>query len=152
VRLIFGLGAMLVFFAAFLRTWATAYLRTEVVHDTDQHSHSLVADGPYRQVRNPWYLANLPMAVGIGVLASCLGWLFMVAAIWLFVYRLILREEDGLLRNQGEYYAEYLKAVPRLWPSFTPRVPPAGRTPRWGQSIAGEMLSGCLVQPSFALQ
>jgi protein-S-isoprenylcysteine O-methyltransferase Ste14 len=139
LRLIFGLGAVLVFLAASLRTWATAYLRTEVVHDASQHSEGLVADGPYRYVRNPLYLANLPLAAGIGVMASRLGWLFVVAAMWLFVYRLILREEDGLLHGHGESYRAYLEVVPRLWPSVAPRVASRGRQPRWGQSIAAEM-------------
>jgi protein-S-isoprenylcysteine O-methyltransferase Ste14 len=139
LRLIFGAGAIVVFLAALLRTWATAYLRTEIVHDASQHSESLVADGPFRYVRNPLYLANVPMAAGIGVLASRLGWVFMVAAMWLFVYRLILREEDGLLRTQGDSYQAYLKAVPRFCPSFTPRVPSGGGKPRWGQAIAAEM-------------
>jgi protein-S-isoprenylcysteine O-methyltransferase Ste14 len=140
LRLIFGAGAMLVFAAAVLRTWATAYLRTEVVHDMSQHSEALVADGPYRYVRNPLYLANLPLAAGIGVMASRLGWLFMVCGMGLFCYRLILREEDGLLHTQGQSYKSYLKAVPRLWPSLTPRLPSGGRTPHWGQAIGGETL------------
>ncbi len=72
-------------------------------------------------------------------MASRLGWLFMVVAMWLFVYRLILREEDSLRRNQGESYRAYLNPVPRLWPAFAPRVPNAGVQPRWGQSIASEM-------------
>ena len=62
-QFVFGGGALLVFVAAFLRTWATAYLRTEVVHDAAQHSEALVADGPYRHVRNPLYLANLPLII-----------------------------------------------------------------------------------------
>lgn len=139
LRLILGAGAILVFLAAALRTWATAYLRTAVVHDARQHSEALVADGPYRYVRNPLYLANLPLAAGIGVMASRVGWFFLVVAMWLFVHRLILREEDGLLQSQGESYAAYLKAVPRLWPALAPRVPSAGGQARWGQSIAGEM-------------
>jgi protein-S-isoprenylcysteine O-methyltransferase Ste14 len=63
----------------------------------------------------------------------------MVVAMWLFMYRLILREEDGLLRTQGESYAAYLRAVPRFWPSLTPRVPSGGGQARWGQAIAAEM-------------
>jgi protein-S-isoprenylcysteine O-methyltransferase Ste14 len=139
LRLIFGAGAILVFLAALLRTWATAYLRTEVVHDMSQHSEALVADGPYRYVRNPLYLANVPMAAGVGVMASRAGWFFMVIAMWIFVYRLILREEDGLQKMQGKSYSAYLKAVPRFWPSFTPRVPSGGGEARWGQAIAAEM-------------
>ena len=139
LRLMFAGGAALVFLAAWLRTWATAYLRTSVVHDMKQHSEALVADGPYRYVRNPLYLANLPLAAGVGLMASRLGWLFMVAAMWLFVYRLILREEDGLLASQGDSYRAYVAAVPRLWPSLTPRVASGGGAPRWGQAVAGEI-------------
>ena len=62
----FASGAALVFVAALLRTWATAYLRTEIVHDAPQHAEALVADGPYRYVRNPLYLANLPLIAGVG--------------------------------------------------------------------------------------
>ena len=138
-RLIFGGGAVLVFISALIRTWATAYLRTEVVHDMAQHSEGLVADGPYRYVRNPLYLANVPLAAGIGTMASPAGWLFMVLGMWFFMYRLIFREEDGLLHTQGESYRAYLKAVPRFWPAFTPRVPSGGGEPRWGQAVAGEM-------------
>ncbi len=140
LRIIFGAGALLVFLAAALRTWATAYLRTEIVHDMSQHSAAIVADGPYRYVRNPLYLANLPMMAGMGTMASRLGWLFMVAAMWLFVYRLILREEDGLRREQGASYLGYLNAVPRFWPSLTARVPSSGAKPQWGQAFAGESL------------
>ena len=138
-RLIFGAGAMLVFLSALIRTWATAYLRTEVVHDMAQHSEGLVADGPYRYVRNPLYLANLPLAAGIGTMASRAGWVFMVLGMWFFMYRLIFLEEDGLLRTQGESYRAYLKVVPRFWPALTPRVPSGGGQPRWGQAFAGEM-------------
>src|SRR6202171_212509 len=140
LRLIFASGALLIFLSALLRTWATAYLRTEVVHDVSQHSEALVAAGPYRYVRNPLYLANLPMMAGIGVMASPLGWLSIVVSMWVFVFRLIFREEDGLRQTQGESYRAYLKAVPRLWPSLTPRIPSGGGQPRWGQAIAGEMI------------
>jgi len=136
-----------------LRTWATAYLRAEIVHDPNQHSEALVADGPYRHVRNPLYLANLPMVAGIGVLASRLGWVVLVVGIYCFVYRLILREEKGLLDTQGESYRKYLKAVPRFWPSLTPRVPAGLGRPRWDQAIAAELffwLLGAAVL-SFAL-
>ena len=57
-RIVIVAGALLVFLGAGLRTWGAAYLRTEVVHDTAQHSQALVADGPFRYTRNPLYLAN----------------------------------------------------------------------------------------------
>ena len=137
-RVTIAIGALLVLATAILRTWASAYLRTEVVHDTSQHSEALVADGPFRFTRNPLYLANVPMAAGIGLLSSRLGWVFLVAASWLFVYRLIFREEEALRQSQGESYHAYCRAVPRFWPALTPRVASGHREPRWGQAFAGE--------------
>src|SRR5512133_2706892 len=137
-RIVIVAGALLVFLAAGLRTWGAAYLRTEIVHDTAQHSDALVADGPFRYTGNPLYLANLHMAAGIGVLASTCGFIFLVLANWIFVYRLILREEKALRQSQGESYRAYCETVPRFWPSLRPRVPPGNRPPQWGQAFGGE--------------
>jgi len=137
-RIVIATGALFVFLSAALRTWGTAYLRTEVVHDHAQHSEALVADGPFRYTRNPLYLANLPMATGVGVLASRSGFVFLLLANWIFVYRLIFREEESLLKTQGESYRVYCRAVPRFWPALRPRVPSGNLQPAWGQAFAGE--------------
>jgi protein-S-isoprenylcysteine O-methyltransferase Ste14 len=131
-------GALLVFGAALLRTWGATYLKSDIVHDTQQHSDALLADGPFRYTRNPLYFANLPMAAGIGLLASTWGFVFLVLANWSFVYRLIFREESALRETQGASYQKYLETVPRFWPSLTPRVPSGGATPRWPQAFFGE--------------
>jgi len=137
-RIVIATGALFVFLSAALRTWGTAYLRTEVVHDTAQHSEALVADGPFRYVRNPLYLGNLPMAAGIGVLASRSGFIFLLLANWIFVYRLIFREEEALRQTQRDSYHAYCRAVPRFWPALRPRVPSGNLQPDWGQAFAGE--------------
>jgi hypothetical protein len=64
--------------------------------------------------------------------------LFLIAANWFFVYRLIFREEEALRKDQGDSYLAYCRAVPRLWPSLTPRVPSSHRQPHWTQAFAGE--------------
>ena len=137
-RIVIVIGALLVFLSAALRTWGAAYLRTVVVHDTAQHSEALVADGPFRYTRNPLYLGNLPMAAGIGVLASVSGFVFLLLANWVFVYRLIFREEEALRQTQGESYRAYCEAVPRFWPSLRPRVPAGNYRPQWAQALGGE--------------
>src|SRR5436190_13543531 len=137
-RIVITIGAFLVFLSAALRTWGASYLRTEVVHDSAQHSEALIADGPFRYTRNPLYLANLPMAAGIGVLASRSGFIFLVLANWIFVYRLISREEESLLKTQAESYRAYCQAVPRFWPALTPRVAAGNRRPHWPQAFGGE--------------
>src|SRR5271163_3830190 len=135
IQLVFGFGALIVAIGAAIRTWAAAYIHSDVVHDMELHSERLVADGPYRYVRNPLYLGVLLLSAGMGLLASRLGWFVLLAANTLFYMRLALREEGALTATQGESYLAYKKAVPRIVPSLTPRLPSAGRTPHWGQAF-----------------
>jgi hypothetical protein len=121
-----------------MRTWGSAYLRAEVVHDSALRTEKLVADGPFRYVRNPLYFGNLLLAAGVGLQACRTGWFVLVIGQMLFLRRLIAREETVLREAQGEAYRAYLAAVPRLWPSLRPRVPAGGTQPRWLQGFLGE--------------
>jgi protein-S-isoprenylcysteine O-methyltransferase Ste14 len=138
IRAILGMGVLIVTLAALVRSWAEAYLHSSVVHDRQLHSERLVANGPYRWVRNPLYLGNILLAFGLGPMASRTGFLVLVVATVPFVYRLILREEAGLLESQGDGYRRYFETVPRLWPSWRPRVPAGGGRPNWVDGFAGE--------------
>ena len=139
VQVILALGAVLAVLAALVRTWATAYLKSEVVYDWKLHSEGLVADGPYRYVRNPLYLGGVLFDIGFAMTASRLGFVVIVGALTLFYYRLIAREESLLSEAQGESYRQFLKAVPRLAPSMSPRVAAGGLIPRWRQAVFGEI-------------
>ena len=138
LRAIFLVASLPAVAGAALRSWASAYLRSEIVHDTAMHAESLVADGPFRHVRNPLYLGNLLLALGMGFLASRLGAVVLNVGQTLFLLRLIGREEALLAASGGQRFEAYRAAVPRLVPSLTPRVPRGGVEPRWAQGIAGE--------------
>jgi len=126
-RLLFAFAAVLLIVAALFRTWASSYLRAGVVYATEVKTDSLVADGPYRLVRNPLYFANVLMVIAMGAMMSRSGFLVAVVAMLVFCYRLILREEAELQAHQGEQYKGYRKAVPRLCPALRPRIASAGR-------------------------
>ena len=138
LRLIYGAGAAVCVAAAALRTWAAAYLKSEVVQDHALHSEALVADGPYRYMRNPLYLGGVMLAAGLGLLASRTGWFVMTLGLLFFYYRLIGREEAALIDSQGEGFRAFRAAVPRFWPALRPCVPSSGMKPRWGQAWLGE--------------
>jgi hypothetical protein len=137
-RAVFTISALLVAASAWVRTWGGAYLRSEVVHDTAVHSERLVADGPYRYVRNPLYFGSMLLATGMAFMASRAGAVILIVGNLLIVLRLIGREEAALSAAQGENYGAYVKAVPRLWPAFRPRLPLGSLGPRWPQAILGE--------------
>jgi protein-S-isoprenylcysteine O-methyltransferase Ste14 len=140
IVLLFAVGTAITALAALIRTWAGAYLHSSVIHDGALHGESLVADGPYRHVRNPLYLGNIFLATGVGFLASRSGFVFIVLANLIIIYRLLLREEATLLASQGESYRRYCAAVPRLWPSLVPRVPASGAKPNWADGFTGELM------------
>src|ERR1700683_2522198 len=137
----FALGTLSVALGALIRSWAESYLHSSIVHDAELHGEQLVADGPYRHVRNPLYLGNLFLAIGVGLLASRSGFLVISIGMWLFVYRLILREETTLVQSQAEGYRRYLGAVPRLLPAVAPRIPASGAKPNWLDGLTGEFVT-----------
>jgi len=134
---LYGAGFVALLGAA-LRTWAAAYLHTEVVHDTEMHADRLVADGPYRHLRNPLYVGVLLAGLALAALASRTGALVLLVGMPWFTLRLIGREEAALDAAGGESYRAYRAAVPRLVPSLVPRLPPGGVRPWWGQALLGE--------------
>ena len=137
-RLLFASAAFLLVVAAFIRTWASSYLHARVVYAAEVKTESLVADGPYRRVRNPLYFANVLMVLGMGAMMSRAGFFVAVVAMLVFCYRLILREEAELQASQGEQYERYRNAVPRLWPSLRPRIASTGRQARWTAGFKAE--------------
>jgi protein-S-isoprenylcysteine O-methyltransferase Ste14 len=139
VRWLFVCAAVWLVAAALIRTWASSYLRATVVYAGDVKADSLVADGPYRRVRNPLYFANVLLAVGMGAMMSRVGCAVAVAAMLVFCYRLILREETDLKAAQGDRYDRYVEAVPRLWPSLLPRIASAGQRPNWAAGFKAEL-------------
>jgi protein-S-isoprenylcysteine O-methyltransferase Ste14 len=137
-RVMFACAALILVVAALIRTWASSYLHANVVYAAEVKTESLVADGPYRRVRNPLYFANVLMVIGMGSMMSRVGFLVAVVAMVVFCYRLILRVESELQATQGEIYARYRQAVPRLWPLLGPGIPAAGRESQWAGGFKAE--------------
>jgi len=137
-RLMLLFAVFLLVIAALLRTWASSYLNAKIVYASEVKTESLVADGPYRGVRNPLYFANILLAIGLGAMMSRIGFFLGIIAMLAFCYRLIFREESDLLRSQGEAYTRYQQAVPRLWPAWRPRTASAGRQARWMDGFKAE--------------
>jgi len=85
----------------------------------------LTIAGPYRFVRNPFYVANVLTDAGFCVIA----WNPWIPAIWfpLFygfvIHPRVKAEEAELLGIHGKAYQDYLDRVPRYIPSLIPKYP-----------------------------
>lgn len=78
---------------------------------------NIVAEGPYRHVRNPMITAVLAVVIGEACLFGSVGLLILSATFFAInhVY-FIAVEEPGLERRFGEGYREYKRSVPRWLP------------------------------------
>lgn len=77
----------------------------------------LVAQGPYRYVRNPMYMgAGLALAGAALFYASL--WILAYGAVFLLAMHLfvVLYEEPTLRRAFGQEYVEYCRRTRRWWP------------------------------------
>ena len=103
---IFGLGLL-------GRVWAQQHLHFRLREVDNAFTHT----GPYRWVRNPIYISNTLLCVGLTVLSQVL-WMVPVTIAWcLIVYTIVIREEEErLLELYGKPYAGYLRETSRWLP------------------------------------
>lgn len=83
----------------------------------------LVISGPFAHVRNPLYVGNILIYLGIGTMSMALfPYLQIMAVIFFyFQYYLIVKEEESFLITKfKDDYQDYLKNVPRFGWRFTP--------------------------------
>jgi len=99
----------------------------------------VMADGPYRYMRNPLYLGGWCMMAAMSFVMPATGALFAMPLLTLFLLRLILGEEAFLAGKLGEPYQDYLRSVPRLFPRMGAGLPPAGHKVHLLISIVSEL-------------
>lgn len=128
---VIGTATLLLVLAALVRTWAAAYLGSNVVQDRELHAERMVAGGPYRYVRNPLYLGTWLLTAALSILMPPGGALFAVAAVTLLIVVMVLAEERNLTANRGESYSAYRKQVPRFFPALSPKIPSDAQQPHW---------------------
>lgn len=133
------LGILCALAGAFLRTWASAYLDPSIVQAGTMHGDSVVAAGLYRYLRNPLYLGTYFHTFALALLMPPSGAIFSIVAIAFLQLRLIAAEESFLTAQLGAPYLAYCAKVPRLFPSFTPRVPASTAQPTWTKAFFSEI-------------
>lgn len=121
------------------RVTGAAYLGPSVVSNPDMLAGGVVANGPYRYVRNPLYLGVWFMIAGMALLMPPTGALFTLVLLAIFLMRLTLGEEAFLSASLGDPYRSYLRAVPRFLPRLRSNLPRSAAHPQWLRAIVAEL-------------
>jgi protein-S-isoprenylcysteine O-methyltransferase Ste14 len=107
-------GVSIFLLGLWLRIWAQQHLHYRLAV-----RKNLTTEGPYCFVRNPVYLGNTLICVGL-VVTSELLWLVPIILIYSFgIYSLVVSyEERHLLEKYGESFQRYMSEVPRWFPKI----------------------------------
>ncbi len=108
--LLIGLGLTIA--GLFLRTWACGHLEKE---------RKLITAGPYRFTRNPLYLGNLLIGIGIVIGAQSLWILALAVVLFLVIYPVVIHTEKQKMKQLfPEAYTAYREKVPLFFPTLRP--------------------------------
>jgi protein-S-isoprenylcysteine O-methyltransferase Ste14 len=81
------------------------------------YAEDLVTDGIYAHVRNPMYVGNLLIVVGVAIAANSWPTLWLGVPLSVFMYICIVAaEEEYLLGRFGDAFRAYCRDVPRWLP------------------------------------
>jgi protein-S-isoprenylcysteine O-methyltransferase Ste14 len=131
-------AALFALTSVLFRVCGTAYLGPATVSGRRMVGGKVIADGPYRFVRNPLYIGVWCMVAALAFLMPVTGAIFAVVLVTIFLIRLTLGEESFLRAQLGEPYLAYLRAVPRFIPRLRGALAPAGEKPHWLRAFLAE--------------
>ena len=124
----FAAGLLLCVLGQALRAWVIG----QVPDGTSGQNERLIAtqlntSGPYAYTRNPLYLGNFGITLGLCVAAHQPILLALVALLFALQYRAIIAAEEAFLRGQfGAAFDDFCARVPRFWPQLRPaQISPA---------------------------
>ena len=123
------------------------------------YASRLVVGGVYALTRNPMYLGNMLIAVGMTMVSGAPSVYLIVLPFFLLVYQAIIAAEEAYLRGRfGSDYEAYCASVPRVIPSWR-RIGSslAGRPHDWRRAFRRDLstmaglLTGLLLLPVWRM-
>jgi protein-S-isoprenylcysteine O-methyltransferase Ste14 len=119
---------------------------------TEIEAESLCLSGPFAYVRNPLYIGNF--IIGVGVALAFNEWYGYLAFALEFglMYSVIIPYEERFLRGKfGPAYENYRKATRRFIPRWKAYPDCTETRPNFGKAAWGERIHGLVLAAAFAL-
>jgi protein-S-isoprenylcysteine O-methyltransferase Ste14 len=87
--------------------------------DGHVYAEELVTQGIFNHCRNPLYVGNILMLVGVGILSNSLLYILILIPLFLLIYHAIVLAEENFLRKKfGSSFENYCKRVNRWIPNL----------------------------------
>lgn len=104
------------------------------------YAEDLVTDGLFAHTRNPLYVGNVLILIGLGIMSNTLWFNIILSPLFLIFYQAIIRAEENFLRNKfGKAFDQYCADTNR----WLPKLKGLGKTLRsmefnWNRVIIKE--------------
>jgi protein-S-isoprenylcysteine O-methyltransferase Ste14 len=137
----FVLGILIALTGEAVRLWAVSHAGSATRTTSGAGGDELIMTGPFAHTRNPLYLGNFLLTIGLCIAAwPWMPWmLIIVIGLFIFQYSLIISLEEEYLRNKfSQLYQEYLQNVPRFIPRFKPYNSQQNRIPCFTKALRSE--------------
>lgn len=112
---------IIAFFGMLIRAFTIGFVTngTSGRNSNKQIAEELNTTGLYSIVRNPLYVGNFLIFLGVIMLTQDIKTIIIVSLLyWLFYIPIILTEENFLLNKFNDKYIQYTQNVPCIIPSF----------------------------------
>ena len=106
-----------------VRSWGVSWAGSETRTTSEVGGSNLVISGPFAYVRNPLYIGNILIYLGLGIMTFALFPYLQIAALLFFIFQhhfIVKEEENYLHKTYGRFYVDFVKNVPRFLPRLTP--------------------------------
>lgn len=136
-------GFIIVVIGELMRFWGVVYAGSLTRVTGSVGAPAVIVAGPFAYVRNPLYIGNLLMYIGIGIMSNALfPWLVFAAAVWFVFqyYQIVLLEEGFLEKEFSLSYLEFKRNVPRFFPRLSPyaNLIQSKQLPNWKEAMRSE--------------
>jgi len=121
VSLITGFAVAVV--GELIRFWGVSWAGSETRTTSEVGGSNLVISGPFAYVRNPLYIGNILIYLGLGIMSFAFFPYLQITALLFFVFQyhfIVKGEENYLHKTYGGSYEEFVNNVPRFLPRLTP--------------------------------
>lgn len=110
-------GLLIVMMGELLRIYAVGFIGSISRTRKNRTGGNLISSGPFGYVRNPLYVGNFFISVGLAIFAGNLFIILLTALLFGVQYFFIVKYEESLLNKTfGEEYREYCDKVPAWFP------------------------------------
>jgi protein-S-isoprenylcysteine O-methyltransferase Ste14 len=106
-----------------IRLWGVSWAGSETRTTGKAEGTFLIISGTFAYVRNPLYIGNILLYLGLGIMSYALFPYLQIGALLFFFWQyfvIVIFEQNFLLNKYGDDYKDYVSNVRSIIPRITP--------------------------------